>query len=774
MSSKKHRKKKKRKSAKKRNNQADFFVAKLPFSEVPREKLIEGLIALGKSQQEKFDINLAKVVDIIKSVDALQTIASLSMYGLFCGITEKGEFSSPLEDRQFNQAHVELVQAIALQVAADKRSLTPPHPQNIQQLFNTLPELGLAFALQRLAIMEKDKTEEQKAIILLQEHIRLHTQSVKNWGYFKRVVSITKRLCKPIDKLFENQIGITATALINIFEFLLRRLERHINTRFKMIQEVFSEKTVENMIRKYYALNPQFVDTADGFIGLSRHRNLSSEQVKSLIIAHSELTLADDLTFTIQTISEEKGLALNSLAVSFDKLSHSFGDLAQERTEFFFLDNPVWRKPLIKLPDGSFFCAIPQAFFSFIFPIFDELLDKQTKTAYQDRRAEFLEAEIERLFTNAFPWCELAANYKWKDGEKGYENDLLVRVDSHLILVEAKSHSISWSALRGAPDRAKRHVEDVLLEPSKQSLRLAERITEVLSNPELRDSLLPNFPLALEQVRTVLRLSVTLEDFAVLQANLHMAKEAGWIPQDHPLAACMLLADLEIVFDVLEMTAQKIHYIKRRSELEASMNYVGDEIDLLGFYLVSGFNIGEAEFNGQHFNLGMMSQKIDEYYNALDEGIQRTKPQFKLTQLWKDICRKLEERNFHQWSDVANIILSFSFSEQKKAEKLFNKIKKNVLKNWQQEGHICSAIMTPNLHRSDALALYAYRMIDIYLRNRRMENIASRIFENHHVQRCAILGVNIDKEHYPYSTLAVFFRDEDKDTNGSVEKVINQ
>lgn len=758
MASKKHRKKKKRKSAEKRKNQADFFAIKFPFSEVPREKLIEGLIELGKSQQEKFDVNLAKVVGIIKSVDTLQTIASLSMYGLFCGITEKGEFSSPLEERQFNQAHIELVQAIALQIAADKRSLTSPHPQNIQELFDTLPELGLAFSLQRLAIMEKDKSEEQKAIIMLQEHIRLHTQNVRNWGYFKRVVSITKRLCKPIDTLFEKQIGIAATALIDIFEFLLRRFERHVNNRFKMFQEIFSEKTVENMIRKYYALNPQFVDTADEFIEVSKRENLSSEQVKSLIFAHSDLTLANDLTFTIQTLSEQKGLAMNSLAVAFDKLSLSFGDLAKERTEFFFLYNPVWRRPLIKLSDGSFFCAIPQAFFSFIFPIFNELLDKQMKTTYQDRRAEFLEAEIERLFTNAFPGCELAANYKWKDDENEYENDLLVRVDSHLILVEAKSHSISWPALRGAPDRAKRHVEEVLLEPSKQSLRLAKRITEVLSNPELRDSFLPNFPLALEQVRTVLRLSVTLEDFAVLQANLHMAKEAGWIPQDHPLAACILLADLEIVFDVLEMTAQKIHYIKRRSELEANMNYMGDEIDLLGFYLVSGFNIGDSEFNGQHFNLGMMSQKIDGYYIALDEGIQRTKPHLKLTQWWKDICNKFEERNFHQWSDVANIILSFSFEEQQKAEKLFNKIKKNVLKNWKHENHLCSVTIIPHMHRSDAFAMYAYREIDKETRNRRMENIASRIFENPHVQRCAIMGINIDTEHYPYSTLAVFFR----------------
>jgi hypothetical protein len=523
---------------------------------------------------------------------------------------------------------------------------------------------------------------------------------------------------------------------------------------------------VENIVRKYYELSPDQTDSPESFIEFAKQEKLTSDQVKSMMLSHSDLSLAGEMTFTSEELCRVLGLSEAALSSALDKLSLSFGDLANKKAEFFFLDNPIWRKPLIKLSKGCFFCATPQVFFSFIFPIFEECLkgNESVRACYQDRRAAFLEAEIERLFIQAFPGCEITANYKWKDADKEYENDLLVRVDSHLMLVEAKSGSISWPALRGAPDRAKRHVEELLLAPSNQSLRLATRIGDVIARPELCDSLLPNFPVAIEKVRTVLRLSVTLEDFAVLQSNLHMAKEAGWIPKDHPVAACVHLADLEIVLDVLEITAQKIHYIKRRSELEANMNYMGDEIDLLGFYLLSGFNIGDAEFNGQHFQLSLMSKAIDEYYIASDAGIQRAKPKLKLTQWWTDICKQLEERNFHQWSDVANVILSFSFSEQQNIEKHFNKIKKNVLKNWQNENHLCSTTVIPNMHRSEALGLYAYRELAKPNRKDRMDNIASRIFDNPHVQRCLILGINIDKEHYPYSTLAVFFRNEEEKT----------
>jgi hypothetical protein len=48
-----------------------------------------------------------------------------------------------------------------------------------------------------------------------------------------------------------------------------------------------------------------------------------------------------------------------------------------------------------------------------------------------------------------------------------------------------------------------------------------------------------------------------------------------------------------------------------------------------------------------------------------------------------------------------------------------------------------------------------------------MQNIAAQIFENPHVQRCVILGLNIDKEHYPYSSLTVFFAGEETDVDSN-------
>jgi hypothetical protein len=729
-----------------------------PLSNVPHDVLIKGLAEAGHSYKQEFPKLLAEITEIVNSVDKLHIITALSTYGLFAGVSDKG-ISSILK-RPFNQAHVEIVQAIALSAFEDADTRRPPSPEKIQQLFDKLPELADAFSLQRLTEVDKERNPEEEGLLRIQEYLRQHTQSVRNWGYFHRVIEITKNLYEPINQIFEKQIGISAVELIIFFEWLTRRVENRVNERWKQLKEVHAAGSAELAADIYLKHNPHISDTAGSMKAFIKEQNYSLMQFISLCMAHSELKLTNDLVFTPEDVSQELGYPLDLTIKTLKRLSIKFGDLAANDPEYFFLDNPVWKKPLIELSTGEFFCATPQVFFSFIFPIFDDLIgnDPQDTAKYSMQRSEFLENEIERIFKSSFPECRTERGYKWKDENKIFENDLLVKVDSHIFIIEAKSGSVSWKALRGTPERIKKHVEQLLIEPSIQSHRLYERILYVLENPEQQEKLLPKFPFSVDEIKTVLRLSVTLEDFATLQSNLHMIKSTGWIPDNYPLAACISLADLEVVMDILETTPQKIHYLKRRSELEANMGYLGDELDLLGFYLKTGFNVGNVEHNGQQLILTGLSKEIDRYYMAADEKILIKKPSCKLTNWWSDICHRLEQRSFHQWSDIANILLQFSFNEQQQVEKKFNKIKRNVQKNWRIDGHLCSIVVIPNQWRSDALVVYAYKESQKSERHERMSNLASHAFENTHVQRCLIMAVNIDRKQYPYSTLGVFFR----------------
>lgn len=757
----KHRNRKHKKSTPASKERKDDIVfMKHPFSNIPRDILLKGLAEVGQNNIDDFPIKLNNVENILSSIDPILTIAMLTTYGLMGTIDEKGNVNSYKGDK-FNQSHVELIQALALKIAPKNISFDFPLPDRIQELFDLTETLAESYHLRRLSEVGQDKPDEEKAIKLIQEELRLHTQVVRNWGYLNKVISITKRLCSPIDGIFTKKIGLSATELIDFFYLLIHRLEQQLSNHHKKLSAAFRANTKEEMLNEHHKAFPNLVDSREAMLHFASENEIPLEAMKAMMLSHSDLSLTDIYSFDLKAIAEETKLNEKNIQIALNQLSIKIGELSESNSEYFFLANPVWLRPVVKIDEESYFCALPQVFFSFIFPILSNLLnnDITARQKYEKRRAEFLESEIADLFSNAFPNCELHAGYKWfENGVEQGENDLMVRVDSHLILIEAKSNSISWEALRGAPERAKKHVQEILLAPSEQSLKLKERILLVLKDPVKQDALLPDFPIDLKQVRTILRLSATLEDFATLQTMIHHTKKAGWIPENHEIAPCMLLADLEIVFDILKTTPEKIHYLKRRAELEANADYKGDELDLLGFYLKTGFNIGESEFDGTHLLLTEMSKPIDVYYEALEEKIYLEKPQLKLTKWWLDICQKIQDRKLHQWSDIANILLNVSYNEQEQLLRKFKTITKNVHKNWRVKNHLCSIIMIPHKHRKDALAIFAFKEQHKDKRYSSMENIASQIFSESHVDRCLIIGVNIDKMHYPYSLISVYFK----------------
>lgn len=58
------------------------------------------------------------------------------------------------------------------------------------------------------------------------------------------------------------------------------------------------------------------------------------------------------------------------------------------------------------------------------------------------------------------------------DADIIYETDLIVFIDSFALIIECKSGKVTPPALRGAPDRLRRRIQKLLIDPNIQSLRL--------------------------------------------------------------------------------------------------------------------------------------------------------------------------------------------------------------------------------------------------------------------------------------------------------------
>jgi hypothetical protein len=98
--------------------------------------------------------------------------------------------------------------------------------------------------------------------------------------------------------------------------------------------------------------------------------------------------------------------------------------------------------------------------------------------AYHRRRSEFLEERTADVFATALPGAMPERSVKSIDPADGatYENDVLARVGSHAIVVEAKGGRVAADARHGAGGPLRDKIEDLLVAPSHEARMLADRL----------------------------------------------------------------------------------------------------------------------------------------------------------------------------------------------------------------------------------------------------------------------------------------------------------
>ena len=184
----------------------------------------------------------------------------------------------------------------------------------------------------------------------------------------------------------------------------------------------------------------------------------------------------------------------------------------------------------------------------------------------------------------------------------------------------------------------------------------------------------------------------------------------------------MALTDLEIVFELLPGIHEKLHYLERRADFEANVDYAADEIDLLTFYLQTGFNIGEVEYDRQNsLHLYGMSKQLDNYFLRTATGRTVSKPRMNITRKWKEILTAMEQRQFRGWTEVGVCLLNVSFEDQQLFERRFSQLIKSVRSHWHDPAHENTLILANGPpQRRDAIVGYAYKRVS---RERRIQMI---------------------------------------------------
>jgi hypothetical protein len=740
-----------------------------PFHGMTRAEADEAFIEAGREAGTIFDKSFGELQKHLLTPDPVLLLSVLAFYSHF-GRIKSGE---PLrEEHPILQHHIELVQSLVLRNTLDNYEGRPAIPPLVTEVRELAYEAAQTFFVRRYANLNPSMSGEERHRLRVLEGVRSHTQAIRNWGYPQQIRRIVTDLFAPLDDEIERRKGVRAGHLITVGARLMMAVEERVNAHIGKLQPMLSARNLAEAVERYYQLLTQSDSSPENMLKLFRERKTSLREAKAMLLSYSDLWLPDYFTFTFEDFvnlypGEVSRDALQKVAETWIL---SFGDLADAEPEHFFMANPVWTRPLIKTGDDEYFIPIVGLFLSFCLEQMEALIadDAELQERYELRRAKYLEHEVERLFVKAFPSAKVYRGSLWTDPTSGkeFENDLLVLIDSYLIVAEAKSGKVSDPARRGSELRIRREINRLIVEPSVQAKRFADYLQTNLGAHSFmtRDGRTNEFDTS--QVYETIRLNITLDLLANIHASWTDLRRAGLLPIDVDMGPTMHLADLETIFETLQSACEKLHYLVRRAQFELNAVYFADESDLLVFYLETGFNVGEAEFDDSFFMLYGLSERLDPYFMREWSGEEVDKPRRRYTQWWQHLLERVEGLSVARWTEFGYMLLNFIYDEQKWFEREFRRVQENVDVHWRTPGHDNAYIAaTGPPQRRNAIVGVAYKRVSTEERNQIMWSAGREALEREPVDRVLIIGIDVEKRDssLPYHVMACFFRKDEKE-----------
>jgi hypothetical protein len=663
------------------------------------------------------------------------------------------------------QPHVELLQAMALRRAY--RAGPPALAADaMETLAAVLEELSRAFAMKRMATLDPGAPDEARHRSMVLEGLRVQTQAIRNWSYPQQVRRTITDLFRPIDDTILERLGVRVSNLAEMWDKAAELFEQRFNTVLSSLRPVFEATRVEAAVKAYCEAFPDIKTPPAALLDTFREVGASLDQAKQLLAAHVNLRLVEIHRFTVADWSgcypgDVEPAVLQRV---LDQWSHAFGDLAEANPEHFFMNNPVWTRPLIRVGAGDYVCPHLGLSTSFAMELMEHILagDSDLLKRYADRRAKYLEERVAELMGQAVPGATIHRDVLWPDPDQPstiWENDILVVIDSLLLIVECKAGRLTAPARRGGEARVEHSVEELIAGPARQAKRF-EDFLRAHPGPHLfRTKAGEEVRIDTAALSEIASVSITLDQLGTLGARWTALREAGFIEETEEAAPTIALSDLEVILEILETPAERLHYLSRRADFERATTYTGDELDLLAFYLHTGFNLRGVNVEDTNVMIWNMSRELDPYFmqESVHRGRSRVrKPRRTLTKWWREILAQLDARHTPGWLAISLILLDFPIDAQTSFEDTFRRSTTRLKREWFTipEGQITFAMSGNVGGRRSGVGALLFRRLTRDERHERVRRALGRLGDMTNTDHIVLIGQDVIQPAYPYGLIA--------------------
>ena len=383
-----------------------------PLARINHDDPDRGLAVLAESAERAIQESVAELERLLINTNPFSALADLALYSL---LAHGGDEQNARDAPGILQHHVELIQAMALRIEPSDLLMLPCAPDVCELLHVAAQRIFEAYPLRRADWMaEPSQTKEELKRRWVQHAIRNDTAILRNWGYAAQVFRTLRRLFEPIDSEIHSRKGFRIGGLLSMFDKITELRADLLPDTVARVQRIGTTTSVRDAIDAYHSVAPMARRHDDALhqsgVELSAFQNaLMTEAMASL---HIQL-----YTFTLDDFASAYGdiepVVMQRIVNAW---SLQLGDLANTPVDHLFLDNPIWRKPIIRRGD-KYFWSLLGLFHSFplemCVPLFSD--DADLLRLYERRRADFTEEETTRLFKAAFPGATVVQNSVWSD-----------------------------------------------------------------------------------------------------------------------------------------------------------------------------------------------------------------------------------------------------------------------------------------------------------------------------------------------------------------------
>ena len=212
--------------------------SRFSLGEASHAQFKKAILDAAKARVGEFPKTLELLKDRFRNHEPTGIMASFAMYALQVFLDAQGRTRrSPLN---IEQHHVELLQAVLLMIPPKQWGSFPVTPPVMESVYDNVPKLAATFFHQRLLAGDAVSDDQELAVLSLQERIRLHTQAVRNWGYYGDVIKITTELYGLLDAGFKAYYSFGVCDLVEVMRSVVAEYERRANEHWSTLRKVLA------------------------------------------------------------------------------------------------------------------------------------------------------------------------------------------------------------------------------------------------------------------------------------------------------------------------------------------------------------------------------------------------------------------------------------------------------------------------------------------------------------------------------------------------------